>query len=171
MSIKSIAGDDNADMESLRRYTRRTMRELLIISLISLIVFILAAVYDVMERIVEFSRRHEELEIDEFFTMAIVVLLASVAFAHRRWRDARIIGRTLVERNRDLHLALDEVKTLRGILPICSNCKRIRTETDEWQQMETYVSRHSHAEFTHSLCPECARKLYPSIYGGGRDQK
>ena len=64
-----------------------------------------------------------------------------------------------------LQQALDEVKTLRGLLPICASCKRIRTEDDDtWQQIEEYIAEHSEADFTHGICPECARQLYPDYY-------
>ncbi|HNT69853.1 MAG TPA: hypothetical protein PKK79_11900 [Syntrophorhabdaceae bacterium] len=53
------------------------------------------------------------------------------------------------------------VKALEGILPICASCKRIRTEKGEYEQIEKYVTEHSEASFTHGICPECAKKLYP----------
>jgi PAS domain S-box-containing protein len=61
----------------------------------------------------------------------------------------------------ELQEALDNIKTLKGMLPICSACKKIRDDKGYWSQIEAYVSEHSEAEFTHSICPECARKLYP----------
>jgi hypothetical protein len=57
---------------------------------------------------------------------------------------------------RELEVTLAEVRALRGILPICSRCKRIRDEDDCWHAVEVYVREHSDAEFTHSLCPECS---------------
>ncbi len=67
---------------------------------------------------------------------------------------------SLEETNRELNEALDEVKTLHGLLPICASCKRIRDGDGEWEQLEIYVREHSDAEFTHGLCPTCAVKLY-----------
>jgi PAS domain S-box-containing protein len=63
--------------------------------------------------------------------------------------------------------ALTKVKTLSGLLPICSSCKKIRDDKGYWNQIETYISRHSKAAFSHSICPECIKKLYPNI---GRHQ-
>jgi len=57
--------------------------------------------------------------------------------------------------------ALDEVRTLRGIITICSACKKIRTDAQSWDQMEAYVQAHSEAQFSHGLCPECIQRLYP----------
>lgn len=62
---------------------------------------------------------------------------------------------------RDLSHALEEISTLRGIIPICSSCKKIRDDKGYWNQLESYISQHSDAEFTHGICPECAKKLYP----------
>jgi hypothetical protein len=63
----------------------------------------------------------------------------------------------------ELEATLAEVKTLRGLLPICSNCKAVRDDEGLWTQIERYVSRHTDASFTHSLCPDCLRQLYPGL--------
>ena len=63
----------------------------------------------------------------------------------------------------ELKQALTKVKTLNGLLPICSRCKKIRDDTGYWNQIETYISQHSLAEFSHSICPDCAKILYPDL--------
>lgn len=63
-----------------------------------------------------------------------------------------------------LQEALAKVKQLSGFLPICASCKKIRDDRGYWNQIESYIHDHSEAEFTHGLCPECARKLYPEYY-------
>ena len=75
----------------------------------------------------------------------------------------------LAEQVRDLRQALEHVKTLQGILPICSFCKKIRDDKGYWDQVEAYVSRHSAATFSHSICPECMRTHYPE-YDDDEDQ-
>ncbi len=60
-----------------------------------------------------------------------------------------------------LRQTIDEVETLQGIIPICSACKKIRDDSGYWQQVEEYVRSHSHAEFSHGICPDCVKKLYP----------
>jgi len=60
---------------------------------------------------------------------------------------------------RDLQKTLSEVKLLTGLLPICASCKRIRNDQGYWQQLESYLSMHSDARFTHGICQECADKL------------
>ena len=64
----------------------------------------------------------------------------------------------------ELQSALEEIKTLRGIIPICSFCKKIRDDQGFWSQVEVYVKEHSEADFSHSLCPDCAREHYPDHY-------
>jgi hypothetical protein len=61
----------------------------------------------------------------------------------------------------ELQKALSEVKTLRGYLPTCSNCKKVRNDQGYWLQIEAYIQEHSEARFSHGICPECAEKLYP----------
>ncbi|TAL16190.1 PAS domain S-box protein [bacterium] len=63
----------------------------------------------------------------------------------------------------ELEDALDSVKTLEGLLPICANCKKIRQTAGNWVGIETYVKDHSNADFTHSICPDCISELYPGM--------
>jgi len=66
----------------------------------------------------------------------------------------------LKSERKNLRKALDEIKVLKGILPICSHCKQIRDTEGNWNRMEKYVSERSEAEFTHGVCPECLEKHY-----------
>jgi hypothetical protein len=66
------------------------------------------------------------------------------------------------ERNQ-LKDALEKVKTLSGLLPICASCKKIRDDKGYWNQIESYIRQHSEAEFSHGICPECIQKHYPEI--------
>jgi len=63
----------------------------------------------------------------------------------------------------DLHATLARVKTLSGLLPICANCKKIRDDQGYWKQVEVYVGNHSEATFSHGICPDCFKKLYPEL--------
>jgi len=69
--------------------------------------------------------------------------------------------REIEEKNELLQKRLDEIKQLRGILPICAKCKKIRNDKGFWEKIEVYICEHSDAEFSHGLCPECAKNLYP----------
>ena len=69
----------------------------------------------------------------------------------------------LEKKNSELQKALDEIKILQGILPICASCKKIRNDDGTWEHIECYIMDHSEAEFTHGYCEECAQKLYPGL--------
>jgi hypothetical protein len=61
--------------------------------------------------------------------------------------------------------ALEDIKILRGFLPICAACKKIRDDKGYWSQIEDYIQTHSEADFSHGICPDCAKKLYPEFFG------
>ena len=67
---------------------------------------------------------------------------------------------TLFKRIRELQDAMAHIKKLQGILPICTYCHRIRTDTESWERLEKYISEHSDAEFTHGICPKCLEKHF-----------
>lgn len=95
-------------------------------------------------------------------TSMIAVSYCSVAFLRN------ITKRKLAEEEREqlieeLQEALMKVKTLSGLIPICSSCKKIRDDKGFWNQVEAYVEDHSEAEFSHGFCPECMNKLYPNF--------
>ena len=101
------------------------------------------------------------------------MLAAQAAVAIRNARLYDKARREIAERKRaeaekeqligELQDALQQVKLLSGILPICASCKRIRDEGGNWHQVEVYVRDHSEADFSHSICPDCVRKLYPDF--------
>jgi hypothetical protein len=70
----------------------------------------------------------------------------------------------------ELRRALDEVETLRGFLPICAHCKKIRDDKGLWNNIEEYISRHSFADFSHTLCPDCVKLFYPEIWEAKQTQ-
>lgn len=63
-----------------------------------------------------------------------------------------------------LKKALEEVKTLSGLIPICSHCKKVRDDNGFWDQVEDYIAKRSDADFSHGICPDCMKKYYPKIY-------
>ncbi len=81
---------------------------------------------------------------------------------------------SLVEsRTQELSSALSKVKQLSGFLPICASCKKIRDDEGYWNQIESYIRTHSEAEFSHSICPDCANTLYPdfNLYQNSKKEK
>ncbi len=81
--------------------------------------------------------------------------LAAIALANSRYLDI------LREKNVALERALGEIRTLQSILPICSHCKKVRDDEGVWSRLEAYISDHTDTSFTHGLCPDCIRELYP----------
>ncbi|HZD03714.1 MAG TPA: hypothetical protein VE173_02315, partial [Longimicrobiales bacterium] len=93
-----------------------------------------------------------------------------------RWRDVKgqllvirdVTDRKELERAREeliaeLRAALDEVRVLEGMLPICANCRKVRSDAGYWQRIEEYVAERMPVVFSHALCPECTEELYPEV--------
>lgn len=74
----------------------------------------------------------------------------------------------LADKVQELQKALNEVRTLSGLIPICAHCKKIRDDKGFWQQVEVYVRDHTEAEFSHGICPECTEKLMADLDKGAR---
>ncbi len=81
--------------------------------------------------------------------------LAAIALANSRYLEL------LKQKNQALEHALSEIKTLHSILPMCSHCRKVRDDEGVWERLEAYVSEHTDTRFSHSLCPNCIRELYP----------
>jgi PAS domain S-box-containing protein len=90
----------------------------------------------------------------------ITLFMNSMWSILKQWRSEadreKLIG--------ELKEALAKIKTLTGMLPICSSCKKIRNDSGYWEQIEVYLREHSEAEFSHGICPDCAKKLYPEFF-------
>jgi sigma-B regulation protein RsbU (phosphoserine phosphatase) len=82
--------------------------------------------------------------------------------AERNTRKAR--EQELLLRTQALEQAMREVKVLRGLIPICAKCKRIRTDSGDWQQLEEYIQNHSEVEFSHGFCQACMKEIYPQVF-------
>jgi len=85
------------------------------------------------------------------------LLVREIRYAIERKKNEQEKNRLI----RELQSALAEIKSLRGILPICSHCKRIRDDEGAWKQLEVYISDHTDAEFSHGICNDCLKKHYP----------
>jgi len=77
----------------------------------------------------------------------------------------------LEKANKELKIANEKIKTLSGFIPICANCKNIRNDDGFWQQLEVYISEHSDALFSHGICPDCMKDLYPDFVEKIKDKK
>lgn len=104
------------------------------------------------------SRNRQILQLSLAFTCIWLLGLAGIGFVFTRLRQQEITQEEIIS---DLEGAMAEVKQLSGLLPICCSCKKIRDDKGYWQTLEKYISEHSQAQFSHSLCKECAFELYP----------
>lgn len=85
-------------------------------------------------------------------------ILARKALENHRQEREKLIA--------ELQTALEEIKTLQGILPICSFCKDIRNDEGYWERVDAYITRHTDVDFSHGICPPCLKKHYPEEYEG-----
>jgi len=95
------------------------------------------------------------------WSLTFVIFSALIGILYRKNKDATEKKSKLITQ---LQESLAEIKTLSGLLPICASCKNIRDDKGYWNQIEVYISGHSEAEFSHIICPKCAKKLYPDFY-------
>jgi PAS domain S-box-containing protein len=103
--------------------------------------------------------RYLEAEVSPFYTGqtaigGFVIILRDVSARKLADRERELLISNLQE-------ALDQVRMLEGLLPVCASCHDIRNDEGEWERMDVYIEQHSGVEFSHSICPECAKKLYP----------
>ena len=124
----------------------------------------------------EFEEEHHKKNKLEFFAHVKI----SPLFTDNKLDSFIFIIRDITERKerekerekliRELSNAIDKIKTLQGLIPICASCKKIRTDDGYWEEVEVYVKEHSKADFTHGLCPACTKDMYPEIYEKLKDQ-
>jgi len=142
---------------------RNPILELAAIFVFSAAVIFIAVRIDFLKLVMTVMQRYGALEMEAFIAGTLFLVTALTVFSVRRLIAFRKVNAVLVKRNLELEKAMAEIKELRGLIPICSVCKKIRDDEDSWHQIEAYIESHSHAEFTHGICPECMRMLYPGF--------
>ena len=147
----------------MREKSGKIRVELLAYAVLTGVVFILSGTLELFERLVSEVYRLEAYEADEIITTIPFVLLFLAVFSFRRWRESVRLSRELEAANARLLQALDEIRELKGIIPICAECKKIRDDEGYWQQLEEYISTHSEAVFSHGLCPDCFEKAVKQL--------
>jgi PAS domain S-box-containing protein len=144
---------------------------------LSIFEFVAAEREQVKERFQEILKGEAPLVYERQFRKKdgslVDVWVSSIAISYWGKKAACTIVRDLTERKRaeeereklicELQEALANIKTLRGLVPICAHCKKIRDDKGYWQQVEVYVRDHSEAEFSHGLCPECIKTYFPNV--------
>lgn len=112
-------------------------------------------------------------------SLMLLVVLVSFGFVYRANAKNKEINRlleqsnqeitrqrdALEEKNAELEQAIQKVQTLRGLLPICAHCKKIRDDEGYWQEVDSYITHHSEAVFSRGICPDCIREFYPEYAG------
>jgi hypothetical protein len=141
----------------------KALSEAALVAVLCAIVYMLAGRVDMLERFYDFSRAHDNWELDEVTAVGIFLMFYFMILAIRKWRQAVKANHDLREMNRALKEAAEEIQQLQGIIPICARCKNIRDDEGYWQKVEEYIRSRANVRFTHGLCPECFKVLYPEV--------
>ncbi len=128
-----------------------------------------------------FDSRIRKRSYDEFDDLADVFNVMSEKIAATRTELMRVIAELerargelesrVAERTRELQDSIDRMEVMRGLLPICASCKKIRDDQGYWKQLEHFISEHSEARFSHSICPDCSLKLYGELFDKTKGEK
>ncbi|HUI91881.1 MAG TPA: hypothetical protein VLX68_06490 [Chitinivibrionales bacterium] len=149
-------------MRGYRQY--RDWRFLLVQA--SLTVFFLAVVNDILLG----GRVLKSIYLVEYSFLAVILVMdyfmqRDYVFLYNKEKEyAQELELKVKERTRDLEDSLAHIKTLSGLIPICASCKKVRDDRGYWQQVEEYISEHTEAGFSHGICPDCMKKMYPEQY-------
>jgi hypothetical protein len=93
----------------------------------------------------------------------VLSILKEIAEIEEELTEAQAEIKRRIAAEAALQKALSEVKTLKGMIPICAGCKSIRNDEGFWERIETYLHNQTNAEFSHGMCPECQKKYYPDL--------
>ena len=108
-----------------------------------------------LRKVISSAKDDLNITIGIYFLLSILGVIGIIFMIKKHKEESNILRMANVE----LNIALSEIKTLRGIIPICSYCHNIRDDKGAWDQVEAYVSKHSEAKFSHSICPKCMPKV------------
>ena len=122
----------------------------------------------------EHGVRYQELILWVGLIFCVAGLMVATFFFWNRKLKQEIFERKQTEQEKerliiDLKKAVEEIKTLQGILPLCSFCKKIRDEDGRWQQVDVYLHKHSQADVSHGICPDCAQQHYPDYFASDKN--
>lgn len=134
--------------------------ELGVVAVGALAVYIVSGWFDIFEWLLRFIEQHESYEFDEFMSVFIYLGIALFLLSLRRLSVLRKLTWELRQKNEELEDIAREIKTLKGIIPICMHCKKIRDADDQWVKLETYISSRTDSRFSHGVCPECIDSHY-----------
>ncbi len=142
-------------------------RDLVVIAGLAVIIFILSASFDLLNKIIDWLYHHDTWQLDELITVFVFLSAAMSVYAFRRYQElvaeadrrqqAEAATARLVPA---LERAREDAASLRKIVPVCPSCKRIRDTRGNWYEMETYLEIHYMTRVNDGLCPGCARDAY-----------
>lgn len=142
------------------RYKREIVVSLGVISAVLLILIWRLMVHKQQRRVLHKTN----VELDFRVAEQTAALAKKNTLLEKEIREKLNVEKILIEKTDRLEQALHKVKTLNGLLPICSGCKKIRDDQGYWNQIESYIDDHSDATFSHGICPDCAARLYPELF-------
>ncbi len=146
----------NLSPRSASRPGTRARNDLVVLVLAGVLLFVGLVRMEAFERFASWSRRHEAWQLDEILIAVALLAVALAFYALRRWQDLK----REVSRRR---VAEATTERLEGLLPICAGCKKIRDGEGSWVAVEVYVGARTEVAFTHGICPDCRRRLYPGL--------
>jgi len=129
----------------------------LILSIFAIFLFFICETVDFQIQYIHLS---QEINRILYFTSILTAFLGALFVVYLFTSNIKKYEEKQHRLVQDLQSALSEVKTLKGFLPICSSCKKIRDDKGYWNQIESYIQEYSDAQFSHGMCPECSDKLY-----------
>lgn len=138
---------------------RRARIDLAVLVILAVLVYLVLTTLKVLPRAYAWGMQHAGWQLDHVATLFGVLTVMFALFATRRWLDLR-------EEIHQRELAESQLHALRGILPVCAHCHRIRTEDDDWVSLDRYVRMHSEADFSHGICPDCLAEHYSDVADG-----
>jgi hypothetical protein len=161
MDNREVLGGDESSKPSA------AFKDLAILLGVAVLVFVLSAMFDVFNKVISWVYQHDTWQLDELFTVAVYFVLAVSVYAWRRHVEVveQLRGRKKAEAEKarlipELERARAEVSRVRKLVPMCSECKRIRDPKGYWHPVEVYLESHLAANVGDGLCPDCARRLY-----------
>ncbi len=151
---------------TLNRLRSQALSDGVVAGVLGIAVYLAAAHFDVVNHVSAWFVSHEEWQIDELAVVAVYLVAASAVYIWRRRGELldQIRERDRAEQEKEelipaLERALRDVQNLSSLLPVCAWCKRIRDDDGSWNQIDSYLRKHTSIGVTHGICPECAHRV------------
>jgi hypothetical protein len=138
----------------------------LVIACFGVLIYWIGHKFSLMEKAYELTGLSQPANLGGAFAVFLLFFLyffALALVAVRKWRQAAATNQRLLEANQELEQAAKEINKLRGLIPICAKCNRMKDDQGYWRRVEDFLSARAEVEFTHGLCPACVAILYPQL--------